>query len=83
MQKKIQLRYIGSGEDVAYNKERSVIEHESRLISGIGDIVNVTIRPLSVSFNFYVPEVMTVRVKNKDAVKSQLALFEVLWKVAK
>lgn len=81
-EKKIELRYIGSGEDVVYNKERSVIEHESRLIPGIGNIVNVTIRPQSVSFNFYVPEVMTVRVKNQDAVKSQLALFEVLWKSA-
>jgi sugar-specific transcriptional regulator TrmB len=81
-QKKIELKYIGSGDDVTYNKERSVIEHESRLIPGIGDIVNVTIRPQSVSFNFYVPEVMTVRVKNKDAVQGQLALFEVLWKSA-
>ena len=79
----IKLRYIGSGEDVRYNKEESVIEHESRLIPGIGNIVNVAIRPGSVSFNIYEPEVMTVRVKNPAAVASQRALFEVLWQVAK
>lgn len=81
-EKHIKLRYIGSGEDVRYNKEKSPVEHESRLIPGIGDIVNISIRPESVSFNFYVPEVMTVRVKSRDAVASQQALFEVLWKVA-
>lgn len=81
--KNIALRYIGSGEDVRYNREESIIEHESRLIPGIGDIVNVAIRPESVTFNIYVPEVMAVRVRNKDAVKSQRALFEVLWKAAK
>lgn len=82
-EKKIKLRYIGSGEDVQYNREKSIIEHESKLLTGIGDIVNVAIRPESVSFNIYVPEVMTVRVKNKDAVMSQRALFEILWNIAK
>lgn len=82
-QKNVKLRYIGSGEDVRYNKEESTIEHESRLIPGIGDIVNVAIRPDSVSFNIYEPEVLTVRVKNEVAVASQRALFEVLWNVAK
>jgi hypothetical protein len=81
--KKVKVRYVGSGEDVRHNREESVIENESRLIEGIGDIVNVSIRPDSVSFNFYTPEVMTVRVKNKDTVASQRALFEILWKVAK
>lgn len=81
--KRIKLRYIGSGEDVRYNREKSIIEHESRLILGIGDIVNVAIRPESVTFNIYEPEVLTVRVKNKDAVAGQRALFEVLWNVAK
>ena len=82
-QKNVKLRYIGSGEDVRYNKEESTIEHESRLIPGIGDIVNVAIRPDSVSFNIYEPEVLTVRVKHEVAVASQRALFEVLWNVAK
>ena len=82
-EKSIKLRYIGCGEDVRYNQEESIIEHESKLISGIGDIVNVSIRPESVSFNIYEPEVITVRVKNTAAVASQRALFEILWNVAK
>ncbi|MEK7068228.1 MAG: hypothetical protein AAB964_00240, partial [Patescibacteria group bacterium] len=82
-QKGIKLRYIGSGEDVRYNREESIIEHESRLIEGVGDIVNVAIRPESVTFNIYEPEIVAVRVKNKEAVASQRALFEVLWQVAK
>ncbi|MDO8624343.1 MAG: helix-turn-helix domain-containing protein [bacterium] len=82
-EKNIKLRYIGGEEDVRYNKEKSVIEHESRMISGIGEMVNVAIRPESVSFNIYEPEIVTVRVKNTEAVKSQRALFEILWGVAK
>ncbi|MDB4992220.1 MAG: transcriptional regulator TrmB [Parcubacteria group bacterium] len=81
-EKNVKLRYIGSGEDVQHNKEKSPIENESRAIPGIADVVNVSIRPDSVSFNFYVPEVMSVRVKNTAAVESQRALFEVLWKAA-
>lgn len=81
--KKVKLRYIGTGEDVVHNKTESVIENESRTIEGIGDIVNVCIRPDSVSFNIYEPEIVTVRVRSKQAVMSQRALFEVLWKVAK
>ncbi len=77
------FRYIGSGEDVRYNKEKSPIEHDSRLIEGIGEVVNVAIRPESVSFNIYEPEVLTVRVRNAQAVASQRALFEVLWQAAK
>jgi predicted transcriptional regulator len=82
-EKNIKLRYIGAGEDVRHNREESVIENESRAIPGIGDIVNVSIRPESVSFNIYEPEILTVRVKNTAAVASQRALFEVLWGVAK
>ena len=82
-QKKIKLRYIGSGEDVRYNRAESIIEHQSRLIPGIGDIVKVVIRPDSVSFNIYEPEILAVRIKNKEAVVGQRALFEVLWNVAK
>ncbi|MEO6536165.1 MAG: hypothetical protein ABIT47_00595 [Candidatus Paceibacterota bacterium] len=81
-EKKVKLRYIGGGEDVRHNREESVIENESRSIPGIGDIVNISIRPDSVSFNIYQPEVMTIRVKNPAAVESQRALFEVLWNAA-
>ena len=80
--KKVKLRYIGCGEDVVHNKTESVIENESRTIEGIGDIVNVCIRPESVSFNIYEPEIVTVRVRSTEAVVSQRALFEVLWRVA-
>ena len=80
--KNIMLRYIGSGEDVEHNRSESVIQNESRVIPNIGDIVNVSIRPDSVSFNIYDPEVMTVRVRNLAAVASQRALFEVLWGIA-
>ena len=82
-EKKIKLRYIGTEEDVRHNREESVIENESRVIPGIGDLVTVSIRPGSVSFNFYEPEAVIVRVKSEAAVMSQRALFEVLWKVAK
>lgn len=81
--KGIHLRYIGSGEDVLHNREESMIENESRAISGIGNIVNVAIRPESVSFNIYEPEIITVRVRNLEAVASQRALFEVLWGAGK
>lgn len=81
--KKITLRYIGCGVDVEHNKTESVIENESRTIEGIGDIVNVCIRPDSISFNIYEPEIVIVRVRSKEAVVSQRALFEVLWNVAK
>ena len=81
-EKQVKLRYIGCGEDVEHNKTASPIKNESRTIDGIGDIVNVCIRPESVSFNIYEPEILTVRVRSKEAVVSQRALFEVLWKVA-
>jgi len=81
-EKKIKLRYIGSGDDVAHNQTESVIKNESRVIPGIGDIVNVSIRPGSVSFNIYEPEIMTVRVRSEAAAMSQRALFETLWNIA-
>lgn len=81
--KNIKLRYIGTGEDVQHNRKVSVIENESRAIPGIGEIVNVAIRPGSVTFNIYEPEVVAVRVRLKQAVDSQRALFEVLWEIAK
>jgi hypothetical protein len=82
-EKGIKLRYIGSGEDVEHNRTKSIIQNESRTIPGIGEIVNVCIRPESVSFNIYEPEVVTVRVRSLEAVQSQKTLFEVLWEVAK
>lgn len=82
-EKNIALRYIGSGEDVRHNKEKSLIKNESRAIPGIGEIVNVAIRPDSVTFNIYEPEIVTVRIKNEAAVASQRALFETLWAIAK
>jgi len=82
-EKKVLLRYIGCGEDVVHNQKHSMIKNESRSIAGIGDIVNVCIRPDSVSFNIYEPEIVTVRVRSREAVVSQRALFEVLWNVAK
>lgn len=80
--KNIKLRYIGTEEDVHHNKEKSIIENQSRIIPGIGNIVNVSIRPNSVSFNIYEPEIVTVKVRNKEAALSQRALFEVLWNTA-
>lgn len=80
-EKNITLRYIGSGEDVVHNRA-SILKNESRTIPGIGDIVNIGIRPSSVTFNIYEPEVMSVHIKNEAAALSQKALFEVLWKVA-
>lgn len=82
-EKRIKLRYIGTEDDVHHNREESIIENESRVISGIGDLVTVSIRPDSVSFNFYEPEALIVRVKSPEAVMGQRALFEVLWGVAK
>lgn len=81
--KNIKLRYIGSGEDVRHNQEESVIENESRTIPGIGNIVNVSIRPNSVSFNIYEPEVVTIHLRNTAASESQRAAFEILWAAAK
>jgi len=81
-EKNIALRYIGSGEDVEHNRSESIIKNESRVIPGIGDIVNVSIRPDSVSFNIYEPEVMTVHIRNTAAAQSQRAAFEILWSAA-
>jgi sugar-specific transcriptional regulator TrmB len=82
-EKSIVLRYIGGEKDVEHNRNESIIQNQSRSIPGIGNIVNVSIRPGSVSFNIYQPEILTVRVRNEAAVASQRALFEVLWNVAK
>ena len=81
-EKRIKLRYIGGPEDVRHNQEESIIENESRIIPDIGQVVNVAIRPESVTFNIYEPEILAVRVRNEAAVASQRALFEVLWGAA-
>jgi hypothetical protein len=82
-EKGVRLRYIGTEDDVAHNQTKSLITNESRVIPDIGNIVNVAIRPGSVSFNIYEPEIVTVRVRNDAAALSQRALFEILWSVAK
>lgn len=81
-EKRIKLRYIGGVDDVRHNWEESILENESRVIPNIGHVVNVSIRPDSVSFNIYEPEILVVRVRNEAAVASQRALFEVLWNAA-
>jgi len=81
-EKRIKLRYIGGIDDVKHNWEESIIENESRIIPNIGHVVNVAIRPESVTFNIYEPEILAVRVRNEAAVASQRALFEVLWNAA-
>jgi hypothetical protein len=81
-EKNIKLRYIGSGSDVKHNKT-SIIQNESRKINDIENIVNISIRPGSVTFNIYEPEILSVHIKNEATIISQRALFEVLWKIAK
>lgn len=80
--KNIALRYIGSGVDVEHNRT-SVIKNKSRKIKGIENIVNICIRPKSVTFAIYEPEILSVHINNESTVISQQALFEVLWNIAK
>jgi sugar-specific transcriptional regulator TrmB len=82
-EKKLHIRYIGGLDDVTHNMTAQALKNESRMIEGIENIVNVCIRPDSISFNIYEPEIVTIRVKSKAAVISQRALFEVLWGIAK
>lgn len=81
----IKVRYITSREDTAFHKqyrEENTPNFEVRYLKNINDAINICIRPESVSFNIYDPEVMVVRVKSEAAVTSQRALFEILWNVA-
>jgi sugar-specific transcriptional regulator TrmB len=80
-QKNICIRYIGGHDDVAHNRT-SVIKNESKRIMGIENIVNICVRPRSVTFNIYQPEIMSIHIRNESTVVSQKALFEALWKVA-
>jgi hypothetical protein len=85
-EKKCKVRYIGSKKDSDYVKRdeiKSRERYEARFLEGIEDAVNIVVRPDSVSFNIYVPEVLVIRLKNKETISGQRALFEVLWKTAK
>ncbi len=80
------IRYIGASEDYKYKENNRVIErkyYEEKYLENINNVVNITVRPDSVSFNIYAPEIMVIRLKNPEAVIGQRALFEVLWGVAK
>ena len=81
-EKKLKIRYIGGKEDVEHNMTDKALKNESKYIEGIENMVNVCIWPNNVSYNIYEPETLTVRVISDSAVKSQKALFEVLWKAA-
>lgn len=86
LRKGTKIRFIGSVEDVTYNNNPLVQKrpkYEVRHVPHITDAINICIRPESVTFNIYVPEIMSIRIKNKEAVFSQKALFEILWEVAK
>ena len=84
--KKIKVRYITSRDDITFHtryKEEVTPFYEVRYLENINDAINICIRPGSVSFNIYDPEVMVVRVRSEAAVASQRALFEILWNVAR
>lgn len=84
-EKNIKFRYITSRSDTQYlnaSAEGLASGREIRYLENINDSINLCIRPGSVSFNIYDPEVMVLRVKSEAAVISQRALFEILWSVA-
>lgn len=84
-EKKIHIRYITSRDDTKYlntYKHGVVPDYEIRYLENTNDAINICIRPGSVSFNIYDPEIMVLRVKSEAAVISQRALFEILWNVA-
>lgn len=81
-----QIRYIGSSHDEKYYSNLKIKRrklYEYRYLDNIDKVVNISIRPKTVSFNIYSPEVMVIRLNSPETVISQKALFEVLWKVAK
>jgi hypothetical protein len=84
-EKKCRVRYIGSKNDISYVKRDDIKSreyYEARYIEGIDDVVNIVVRPGSVSFNIYAPEIVVIRLKNQETISGQRALFEVLWGVA-
>jgi predicted transcriptional regulator len=83
--KKIFIRYITTRGDTTYlNKYRhgDIPLYEVRYLENTNDAINICIRPSSVSFSIYEPEIMILRVKSEAAAASQRALFEILWSVA-
>lgn len=81
--KKIKLRYIGTGQDVINNKTKSPLKNESRMIKDLGEMVGINIRPKSVTICIYKPEIIFIRIRDEETIKSQKKLFELLWKIAK
>jgi hypothetical protein len=84
-EKNIKFRYITSRGDTDYltaPTQGLATGREIRYLETINDAINICIRPGSVSFNIYDPEIMVLRVKSEAAVISQKALFEILWNVA-
>ena len=80
------LRFIGSKSDKNYDKESGLsnrFKYEIRYLENIDNVVNICVRPDSISFNIYHPEVMAIRIKSPESIASQRALFEILWNVAK
>jgi hypothetical protein len=83
--KNVHIRYITSRSDTPYlntYKHGIVPNYDIRYLENITDAINICIRPQSVSFNIYDPEIMVLRIKSEAAVLSQRALFEILWNVA-
>jgi sugar-specific transcriptional regulator TrmB len=83
---KCKIRYIGTASDIQFNKETTIkdrFDYEIRYLDNIDNIINICVRPDSVSFNMYAPEPIAIRIKNPETVASQKALFDILWKVAK
>lgn len=54
----------------------------SRVVPGTNALVSTLIRPESVSFIMYEPEVLLLRVRSNPAAESHQALFEALWRAA-
>ena len=81
--KKIKLRYIGTGQDVINNKTISPLKNESRILNGLGEMVGTNIRSTSVTICIYKPEIIFIRIYDKETIQSQKKLFELLWKIAK
>lgn len=80
------LRYIGSTNDESYRnhqKIKSRQNYEERYLENIDNVVNICVRPGSISFNIFRPETMSIVIKSPESISSQRALFEILWNVAK
>lgn len=79
------IRFIGTKSDIKLNQELTRsdrFDYEVRYLENIDNVVNTCIRPASISFNIYYPEVIAMRIKSPEAIVSQRALFDILWEVA-